>query len=182
MGKKLFISNLEFEVSQDQLQQMIAEIGQIQQLTLALDRETRRSRGFAFAEMVNDDEAQKVIDALNGKTINGRPIKVVFDRGKNAPRDTEASGGDLPSKREILPPVQRAQLFRRKKKLDPFMVDPSKVIDYKESALLSKFVSERGKILSRRFTGLTAYNQRKVSKAIKRAQHLGYLAFTNVAR
>ena len=46
--------------------------------------------------------------------------------------------------------------------------------------MLSKFVSERGRILSRRLTGLTAYNQRKVAKAIKRAQSLGLMAYTSI--
>ncbi|MCB0311248.1 MAG: 30S ribosomal protein S18 [Bdellovibrionales bacterium] len=71
------------------------------------------------------------------------------------------------------------QLFRRRKKLDPFLEDPSLTVDYKDAAMLSRFVSERGRILSRRLTGLSAYNQRKVAKAIKRAQHLGLLPFAN---
>ncbi|MCI5066664.1 30S ribosomal protein S18 [bacterium] len=71
------------------------------------------------------------------------------------------------------------QLFRRKRKLDPFLEDPTKTIDYRDIALLSKFVSDRGKILSRRMTGLTAYNQRKVAKAVKRAQSLGLMPYSN---
>ncbi|MBX7143139.1 MAG: 30S ribosomal protein S18 [Oligoflexia bacterium] len=72
------------------------------------------------------------------------------------------------------------QLFRRRRKIDPFMEDPSKTVDYKDVIMLSRFVSERGKILSRRLTGLSAYNQRKLSKAIKRAQNLGLMPFSNV--
>ncbi|MGA1190921.1 MAG: 30S ribosomal protein S18 [Bdellovibrionota bacterium] len=71
------------------------------------------------------------------------------------------------------------QLFRRKKRLDPFMEDPTKTVDYRDIALLNKFVSERGKILSRRMTGLSAYSQRKVAKAIKRAQSLGLMPYLN---
>ncbi len=59
------------------------------------------------------------------------------------------------------------------------MQDPEKAIDYKDVILLSRFLSERGRILSRRLTGLSAYNQRKVAKAIKRAQNLGLLPFCN---
>jgi small subunit ribosomal protein S18 len=60
------------------------------------------------------------------------------------------------------------------------MEDPTKTVDYKDVAMLSRFLSERGKILSRRLTGLSAYNQRKLSKAIKRAQNLGLLPFSAV--
>lgn len=66
---------------------------------------------------------------------------------------------------------------RRRKKIDPFIEDPNLVIDYKDPKLLSRFMSERGRILPRRMTGLTAYNQRQVTKAIKRAQHLALLPF-----
>ena len=61
------------------------------------------------------------------------------------------------------------------------MEDPTKTVDYKDTAMLTRFLSERGRILSRRLTGLSAYNQRKVSKAIKRAQHLGLLPSTTIA-
>jgi small subunit ribosomal protein S18 len=72
------------------------------------------------------------------------------------------------------------QLFKRRRKLDPFMEDPTKSIDYRDVATLQRFLSERGRLLSRRLTGLSAYNQRKVSKAIKRAQNLGLLSFSAV--
>ncbi|MCX6114763.1 MAG: 30S ribosomal protein S18 [Proteobacteria bacterium] len=72
------------------------------------------------------------------------------------------------------------QLFKRRKKLDPFTDDPTKSVDYKDVVMLSRFVSERGRILSRRLTGLSAFNQRKVSKAIKRAQSLGLMAYTSI--
>jgi small subunit ribosomal protein S18 len=72
------------------------------------------------------------------------------------------------------------QLFKRRRKLDPFLEDPKAVIDYRDVTMLSRFLSERGRILSRRLTGLSAYNQRKVSKAIKRAQNLGLLPFSAV--
>jgi small subunit ribosomal protein S18 len=184
MGKKLFVSNLDFEITTDQLHQLFAEVGPCVSAVIATDRETKRSKGFAFLEMENDDDAQKAIDNLNNKVINGRPIKVCADRGKTGgPREggEGAMGGEGGHKRhEQLPSIQRMQIFRRKKRLDPFMQDPSKSVDYKDIATLSRFLSERGKILSRRLTGLSAYNQRKVSKAIKRAQNLGLLPFSAV--
>lgn len=179
MTKKLFVSNLDFEVTTDQLRDMFLEHGSCNSVVIALDRETKRSKGFAFIEMENDQEAQKAIAALNNKVINGRPMKVCEDRGKTGQGGSEQKG-EGGRRHEILPSIQRMQLFKRRKKLDPFMQDPNRTVDYKDVAILSRFVSERGRILSRRLTGLSAYNQRKVSKAIKRAQHLGLMPFSNV--
>jgi small subunit ribosomal protein S18 len=131
--------------------------------------------------MEREEDAKKAIESLNNRSLNGRPMKVCEDRGKNAGPSTGTSEGQEGARRfEPLPSIQRTQLFKRRKKLDPFTEDPTKSIDYKDVAMLSKFVSERGRILSRRLTGLTAYNQRKVSKAIKRAQSLGLMAYTSI--
>ena len=173
MKKKLFVSNLDFEVTADQLRELFNEVGGASNLTVAQDRETKRSKGFAFVEMDNEDAAQEAIEKLTGRMLNGRPIKVVEDRGKGG-----SDGEDR--KREYLPPIQRTVLFRRRRKLDPFTADPSKSVDYKEVSILSKFLSERGRILSRRVTGLSAYNQRKISKAIKKAQNAGLMPFSRV--
>lgn len=179
MGKKLFISNLDFDVTADQLREMFSEVGTCISVVVAVDKESKRSKGFAFVEMDNDDTAKKAIDALNNKAVNGRPMKVSEDRGKTSQSSGEARE-EGQKRYEPLPPIQRMQLFRRKKKLDPFMEDPTKSIDYRDIATLNKFLSERGKILSRRLTGLSSYNQRKVTKAIKRAQNLGLMPFSNV--
>ena len=178
MKKKLFISNLDFEITTDQLRDMFSEIGACVSAVIATDRETKRSKGFAFVEMEGEEGAQQAIKLLNNKVMNGRPMKVCEDRGKTSGPIGEEGGGER--RREFLPPIQRMQLFKRRKKLDPFMRDPTASIDYKDVTLLSKFLSERGRILSRRLTGLTAYNQRKVSKAIKRAQSLGLMPFSAV--
>lgn len=182
MGKKLFVSNLDFEIQQDQLRDLFAAIGSVISAVIATDRETKRSKGFAFVEMEKDEDALKAIAELNNKVQNGRPMKVCEDRGKTGggAGAVGAAGGEGGKRYEPLPPIQRMQLFRRRKKIDPFMEDPSKTIDYKDVIMLSRFVSERGKILSRRLTGLNAYNQRKLSKAIKRAQNLGLMPFSNV--
>lgn len=68
--------------------------------------------------------------------------------------------------------------IRRRRKLDPFVEDETLNIDYKNAKLLSRFMSERGRILPRRMTGLTSANQRHVARAIKRAQHLALLPYT----
>jgi small subunit ribosomal protein S18 len=180
--KKLFISNLDFEVTSDQLRVLFDEVGPSVSVVVASDRETKRSKGFAFVEMEREEDAKKAIETLNNRALNGRPMKVCEDRGKNAGPLTGAAGEGQEGGRkfEPLPSIQRTQLFKRRKKLDPFTEDPTKSIDYKDVSMLSKFVSERGRILSRRLTGLTAYNQRKVSKAIKRAQSLGLMAYTSI--
>lgn len=181
MGKKLFVSNLDFEITTAQLQELFTEMGPIVSAVIATDRETKRSKGFGFIEMETDDDAQKAIDQLNNKVINGRPIKVVADRGKTVgPVSDGAAGGEGGRRHEALPSIQRMQIFRRRKKLDPFNQDPSKTVNYRDVATLGRFLSERGKILSRRLTGLSSYNQRKVAKAIKRAQNLGLLPYSAV--
>ena len=178
MKKKLFVSNLDFEVTTEQLLEIFCEIAPVATAVIATDRETRRSKGFAFIELEKEEDVARCIEALNNKVINGRPMKVCEDRGK--PSGGEQGAGDGERRREYLPPIQRMQLFRRKKKLDPFMQDPSVTVDYKDVSMLSRFLSERGRILSRRLTGLSAYNQRKLAKAIKRAQNAGLLSFSNV--
>jgi small subunit ribosomal protein S18 len=177
MGKKLFVSNLDFEISTEELTQMFSEFGECISVVIATDKETQRSKGFAFVEMENDDEAMAAVEGLNNRSVNNRTMKVVEDRGKNNSNSGSTEGGVR--KYEILPPIQRMQLFRRRKKLDPFMQDPNKIIDYTDVTTLSKFVSERGRILPRRLTGLSAYNQREVSKKIKRAQNLGLIPYAN---
>lgn len=180
MTKKLFISNLDFEVTSEQLNELFASVGAVISAVVATDRETKRSKGFAFVEMDSDEVAQKAIDTLNNTALNGRPIKVCVDRGKGGGFGPPGAGGDRERRPEPLPSIQRMQLFRRRKKLDPFMQDPTKSIDYRDTAMLTRFMSERGKILSRRLTGLSAYNQRKVAQAIKRAQNAGLLPFSAV--
>lgn len=179
MGTKLFVSNLDFEVTEDQLREAFQEVGTPVSAVIATDRETKRSKGFGFIEMESEELAKKAIEVLNGKTLNNRPIRVNEDRGKTSgPRMGPPSEGGEPRRFEPLPSIQRMQLFKRRKKLDPFTTDPSKTIDFRDVAMLSRYVSERGRILSRRLTGLTAYNQRRVSKAIKRAQNAGLMPFS----
>jgi len=69
--------------------------------------------------------------------------------------------------------------FFRKPKVDPFEADKSLKIDYKDVDLLKRFLSPEGKIRPRRQTGVTARNQRKLARAIKRARHLALLSYTD---
>ena len=195
MGKKLFVSNIDFDVKENVLNLMFKEIDGCISVVMALDRETKRSKGFAFVEMESDEDANRAIEQLNNKVVNGRPMKVTEDRGKGggggATESAGAEGGTGggfggreggPRRGEFIPPMQRLSLFRRRKKADMFEEDPSRRIDFRDVSTLGRFVSERGRILSRRLTGLSAYHQRRVSSAIKRAQQLGLMPFTNIQR
>ncbi len=68
-----------------------------------------------------------------------------------------------------------------RRKVDRFLADSSLVIDYKDPQLLKYFITERGKIVPRRISGLCAKNQRKVAKAIKRARKIALLPYTTIA-
>lgn len=74
---------------------------------------------------------------------------------------------------------QRRGGFKRRKKVDFIMTNKIEYVDYKDTELLSRFVSERGKILPRRVTGTSAKNQRKVTTAIKRARVMALMPYVN---
>lgn len=74
---------------------------------------------------------------------------------------------------------QRRGGFKRRKKVDYIMTNKIEYVDYKDTELLSRFVSERGKILPRRVTGTSAKNQRKVTTAIKRARVMALMPYVN---
>jgi RNA recognition motif-containing protein len=86
--KKLYLGNLPFKATEEQIAAMFAEIGvQPDSLTLLRDRFTDQPRGFGFAEIANDAEAVKAIEALNGKDFLGRALVV------NEARPQEGGGG-----------------------------------------------------------------------------------------
>jgi RNA recognition motif-containing protein len=73
---KLYVGNLSFNTSSQDLETMFAQVGTVQSTNIIEDRETGRSRGFAFVEMSSKEEGQNAISTLNGKEINGREILV----------------------------------------------------------------------------------------------------------
>jgi RNA recognition motif-containing protein len=88
--KKLYVGNLSFKATEDQVQALFAEIGvQPDSLTLLRDRFTGQPRGFGFAEIRDDAEAEKVIAALNGKDFLGRALVVNEAR----PQQRDGGGG-----------------------------------------------------------------------------------------
>lgn len=76
MNKKLYVGNLGYDVTNAQLEQMFAEHGTVESATVIQDRETGRSKGFGFVEMSSGEEAQAASTALDGKSFDGRAIKV----------------------------------------------------------------------------------------------------------
>ena len=87
MGKKLYVGNLAYGVSDSDLDQMFAAHGTVLSAQVIMDRDTGRSKGFGFVEMSSDQEAQAAIAALNGKEIDGRTLTV------NEARPREDRGG-----------------------------------------------------------------------------------------
>ena len=89
MGTRLYVGNLPFSSSEDELRTLFAECGNVADVTIVTDRDTGRSKGFAFVEMGSDDEARAAIDKLNGQTVGERQIRVDEAR----PRESRGGGG-----------------------------------------------------------------------------------------
>jgi RNA recognition motif-containing protein len=86
--KKLYVGNLAFSTTESDLRNMFAPYGTVESVSLVTDRDTGRSRGFAFVEMTNDSETAAAISGLNGKDSGGRTLTVNEARPKG-----ERSGG-----------------------------------------------------------------------------------------
>ena len=82
MNNKLFVGNLAYQTSDAELQELFAEHGAVNSVQVAKDRETGRSRGFAFVEMESKEDAEAAIQHFNGETIDGRKIVVNESRPK----------------------------------------------------------------------------------------------------
>ena len=89
MSTKLFVGNLDFKITENDLQDAFAAHGNVIETNLVTDRTTGRPRGFAFVTMGSPEEAQKAIDALNGKDLGGRTLNVNIAR----PREERSGGG-----------------------------------------------------------------------------------------
>jgi RNA recognition motif-containing protein len=89
MSAKLFVGNLSFNITENDLQDAFAAHGTVVEANLMMDRATGRPRGFAFVTMSTPEEAQKAIEALNGKELAGRALTVNIAR----PREERPAGG-----------------------------------------------------------------------------------------
>ena len=95
MGKKLYIGNLSYDVSDSDLEAMLAPHGTVLSAQVISDRATGRSKGFGFVEMESDSEAQAAIEALNGTESGGRSLTVneAKPREPREPREPRSGGG-----------------------------------------------------------------------------------------
>jgi cold-inducible RNA-binding protein len=93
--KNIFVGNLPYGATEEGLRDLFGPFGEVQQVRIMTDRDTGRSRGFAFVEMAQDDDAEKAIAALNGKDFGGRPLTINEAR----PRPERSSGGGEGGKR-----------------------------------------------------------------------------------
>ena len=89
MGRKLYVGNLTYDVTDAALEAMFAPHGTVQSAQIIMDRDTGRSKGFGFVEMSSDQEAQNAIQALNGQQVGGRALTVNEAR----PREERRGGG-----------------------------------------------------------------------------------------
>ena len=96
MSAKLFVGNLSFKITENDLQDAFAAHGTVVEANLMMDRVSGRPRGFGFVTMSTPEEAQKAIDALNGKELDGRALTVNIAR----PREERPGGGGGGGRRE----------------------------------------------------------------------------------
>jgi RNA recognition motif-containing protein len=89
MGTKLYVGNLSFNTTENELQELFSQAGAVQEVTLMQDKFTGKSRGFAFVTMGSEQDAQNAIAKINGQTIEGRTLTVNEAR----PREPRAPGG-----------------------------------------------------------------------------------------
>ena len=97
MSNKLFVGNLSFNTTENDLQDAFAAFGTVTEANLMMDRMTNRPRGFGFVTMSTADEAQQAIAGLNGKDLGGRALTVNVAR----PREERAPGGGGGGRREF---------------------------------------------------------------------------------
>ena len=89
MSNKLFVGNLSFNVTENDLNDAFAAFGTVTETNLMMDRTTGRPRGFGFVTMASPAEAEKAIEAMNGKELDGRALTVNVAR----PREDRPAGG-----------------------------------------------------------------------------------------
>lgn len=82
----MFVGNLSYNVTSDQLKEVFSEVGTVESANVIMDRQTQRSKGFGFVEMTTEEEAKTALETMDGKEIDGRPMKVSEARPMK-PRD-----------------------------------------------------------------------------------------------
>jgi cold-inducible RNA-binding protein len=92
--KNIFVGNLSFNTTEDELRKAFESYGQVDRVSILTDRDTGRSRGFAFVEMANTEEGEKAIAGLNGTQLGGRTVNVNEARPKAERASTGGGGRD----------------------------------------------------------------------------------------
>ena len=93
MGKKLYVGNLSFNVDTNQLTEAFAQFGTVDSVNVITDRDTGRSKGFAFVEMSADSEAQTAIQKLHGTELAGREMNISEAKPRENRNDSRGGGG-----------------------------------------------------------------------------------------
>jgi RNA recognition motif-containing protein len=91
--KNIFVGNLDFSVREEAIRSLFETYGTVERVSVMTDRETGRSRGFAFVEMTNEGEAERAISALNGTNMSGRALNVNEARPKTDRGPRPGGGG-----------------------------------------------------------------------------------------
>ncbi|MBN2464358.1 RNA-binding protein [candidate division WOR-3 bacterium] len=97
MGKRVFVGNLPFSATEDQLRELFSQHGEVVSAEIVKDKFTERSRGFAFVEMATDEAAAAAVAALNQHQMDGRPLTVNEARARTesrGPRGGSRGGGE----------------------------------------------------------------------------------------
>src|SRR6185503_15906241 len=87
MGRRLYVGNLSFTATEDELREHVAQAGSPDAVAIIKDRATGRSRGFGFVEISSDSEASQAIEQLDGKDFKGRPLKINVARQREGGRE-----------------------------------------------------------------------------------------------
>jgi RNA recognition motif-containing protein len=93
MSIKLYVGNLSFQTSRDELEQLFAQAGTVESANIVEDRDTGRSRGFGFVEMATREEGEAAIQQFNGKELNGRALTVNEARPREERGNRGGGGG-----------------------------------------------------------------------------------------
>jgi len=93
--KNIFVGNLSFDATEDAVRSLFEAYGTVDKVNIVTDRDTGRARGFGFVEMSVNAEADRAIDGLNGRQLDGRALNVNEAR----PKENRGGGGDGPRKR-----------------------------------------------------------------------------------
>jgi cold-inducible RNA-binding protein len=93
MAMKLYVGNLSFQTTSEDLQQLFAQAGTVESATVVEDRDTGRSRGFGFVEMASKEEGEKAIEQFNGTDMNGRNLTVNEARPREDRGNRGGGGG-----------------------------------------------------------------------------------------